>query len=101
MALTMLTWTIPQNDLSVHNFYTILLQLHFMFQVLVDSLSIVGKSSPFKFDKEIRQRYAEEIFSQQNEKLKEFKDEWLHEKRIGNYASQFALYRWRVVRVEQ
>ena len=46
-------------------------QLQFMFQVLVDSLAIVGKSSPFKFDKEIRQRYADEIFSQQNEKLKE------------------------------
>lgn len=41
-----------------------------MYQVLVDSLCIVGTSYPFKFDRDLRHKFADEIFNQQSEELK-------------------------------
>ncbi len=41
-----------------------------LIQVLVDSLCIVGKSSPFKFDQEFRRQLADDIINQQSEELK-------------------------------
>lgn len=45
-------------------------QLLMMYQVLIDSLPIVGASSPFKFDSDTRRKYADEIFNQQPTELK-------------------------------
>ncbi len=50
-------------------------QLQFMYQVLLDSMCIVGASSPFKFDRDTRKRYADEIFNQQSNDLKDFSDD--------------------------
>jgi len=44
-------------------------QLQVMYQVLVDSLCIVGVSSPFKFDRDTREKYADEILNQQSDEI--------------------------------
>lgn len=44
-------------------------QILFMYQVLLDTMSIV--SPDFKFDRETRKMYANEIFNQQSEEPKE------------------------------
>lgn len=49
-------------------------QLLMLFQVLVDSLPIVGSASPFKHNQEIRGNLAEEILNQQSNRLIEIKD---------------------------
>jgi len=43
--------------------------LQVMYQVLVDSLCIVGSGSPFKFDRDTRSQYADEILNQQSNVL--------------------------------
>ena len=40
-----------------------------MYQVLIDSLPIIGGHSPFKFDRETRVRNADQIFNQQSDEL--------------------------------
>lgn len=45
-------------------------QLQMLFQILVDSLPIVGGGSPFHFDREARQALADEILNQQSKELK-------------------------------
>ena len=46
-------------------------QIQVMYQVLVDSLCIVGASSPFKFDRDTREKYADEILNQQSDEIHE------------------------------
>jgi len=45
-------------------------QLQMMYQVLVDSLCFVGSNSPFKFDRDTRRKYADEILNQQSDEIK-------------------------------
>ena len=45
-------------------------QIMQLIQVLVDSISIVGASTPFNFSQEHRRKLADEILSQQSEELK-------------------------------
>lgn len=44
-------------------------QLIFLCQVLVDSLAIVGRSSPFVFSQDVREKIYNEIFNQQSNKF--------------------------------
>ena len=44
-------------------------QIQIMYQVLVDSLCIVGSGSPFKFDRDTRRKHADEILNQQSNVL--------------------------------
>lgn len=41
-----------------------------LFQILTDSLCIVGGSSPFKYSQEHRRQLADEILNQQSQELK-------------------------------
>jgi hypothetical protein len=50
-------------------------QLQFLYQVLMDSLCIVGASTPFKFGQELRIQMADEIYRQQSDKLRDIKDD--------------------------
>ena len=45
-------------------------QIMQLIQVLVDSLCIVGGSSPFKFHQEFRRELADDIINQQSAELK-------------------------------
>ncbi len=45
-------------------------QIMMMYQVLVDSLGIVGSWSPFKFDSETRKQLVNDILNQQSKELK-------------------------------
>jgi hypothetical protein len=45
-------------------------QLLMLYQILIDSLPIVGGSSPFKYDRETRERLANAIINQQSDKAK-------------------------------
>jgi hypothetical protein len=51
-------------------------QIQFMYQVLMDSLSIGdGGYGPFKYDRATRKKYAEHIFNQQSDELVEVSDD--------------------------
>ena len=50
-------------------------QIQVMYQVLVDSLCIVGASSPFKFDRDTRRKYADEILNQQSDEIIDLKND--------------------------
>lgn len=45
-----------------------------LYQVLTDSLCIVGGSSPFKYSSEYRRQLADEILKQQSDELREVKE---------------------------
>jgi hypothetical protein len=45
-------------------------QIYLLMQVLVDSLSIVGGSSPFNICRQTRKELSEQIINQQSEELK-------------------------------
>lgn len=47
-------------------------QILFMYQVLMDSLPIIGSHSPFKFDQDVRRKYADNIFNQQDDSIVDF-----------------------------
>jgi len=49
-------------------------QLQVLYQVLIDSLCIVGSGSPFKFDRDTRRKYADEILNQQSDEIKDIKN---------------------------
>jgi hypothetical protein len=46
-------------------------QLIMLYQVLIDSFSITGSASPFKFSKTDRMKLGDEILNQQSKDLKE------------------------------
>lgn len=50
-------------------------QIQVMYQVLVDSLCIVGSGSPFKFDRDTRSQYADEILNQQSDEIIDLKND--------------------------
>lgn len=50
-------------------------QIQVMYQVLVDSLCIVGASSPFKIDRDTRSQYADEILNQQCDEIIDLKND--------------------------
>lgn len=49
-------------------------QILFFYEVLTNSLCIIGSGSPLKFDRDTRLRIANEIHNQQSDELKEIKE---------------------------
>lgn len=45
-------------------------QIMQLIQILVDSIPIIGASSPFNFSQEQRRKLADDILNQQSEELK-------------------------------